>query len=260
MKRNFSIPTVIALLLVGGLLGANLVTPAVGQAPGSFLRRFAANFTTFGNPPELVTTEQPAPNGGGGEVIYDKDVTVPGDVNVMYVTVSAVGDTHFGARLQLACLIDDVPCNPGANPIGGAMSGWVTVQRHKDYNLNYAPGGEPFVGDGGGGAGDLHDNTVYYTWCAPLEGQGAGTRNVKVKFASGAVPGEPASEGAEVFLEGVHFFVDGNRIADETAACQPLPQEEVAGAAAEEAHGDEGDQKVAATEEPSPSESITPEG
>lgn len=144
------------------------------------------------------------------------------DVNVIYVTISATGDTHSGARSQFTALLNDSACNPGPNPVGGALPGWVTLQRHKNYNLNYVITAL-FAGDGGGGAGDLHDNSITYTWCcrkAPSEG----LQNVKVKMASGNVDG---AADPRVFVEGVHFYIDGSQVrgADACVAdTTPLPE------------------------------------
>ena len=225
-KLTITLSTTFAFLVLSGTLLAVvwlLFPPSTGASGGvgntGYLRRYAANFITFGAPAELVTVAPPAPGAQGGTVIYDKNIFVADDINTLYVTISAVGDTHNGARLQIACNIDNAPCNPGPNPVGGAPNGWLTIQRHKDYNNNYT--GVPFSGDGGGGAGDLHDNGVHYTWCAPFETK-AGLHNVKVRFASAPAPGDPASAGAPVFLEAVHFYVDGARVADEAGRCAPV--------------------------------------
>ena len=212
------------LLMVGAALvtfGLGRLAPSEAEAqrePG-YIRRFAANFTAWGAPPELVTNEPALPGAKGGMVIYDKDFFTADDINVLYVTISATGDAHGGARLQLACEVDNTPCNPGPNPVGGAPNGWFTAQRHDNYNENYT--GPGYGGDGGGGAGDLHDNVIVYTWCVPFEVK-AGTHNVKVRMASAPVPGDPGSAGQPVFMEAVHFFIDGSRVADPTGRCTPL--------------------------------------
>jgi hypothetical protein len=200
-----------ALGLVGiAVVLAAVAAIAIGQADPaarpSPLNRYAANFTAFGF--ELATEAAPAPNGQGGLVIYDQDVVVTTD-NVLFVTISATGDTHDGARLQLACNVDDQPCQPGAgDPAGGAPTGWFTASRHENYNDDYV--GEGYAGDGGGGAGDLHDNAIYYTWCARVS---HGTRNVKIQMASSPAPGaEDTAVPNTVFLEAVHFYIDGARI------------------------------------------------
>src|SRR5918911_1122636 len=71
--------------------------------PAGAIRRLAANFRGFiPGEGELTTTERPAPGGLGGTEIYRKTVTVPGRANVLYVTISTTGDSHFGRQLLLA--------------------------------------------------------------------------------------------------------------------------------------------------------------
>lgn len=203
-------------VVCGFLLLVMLPLEVLAQNTG-FVRRYAANFTAWGNPPEISTTLPPGPNATGGLIIYNKNFFVADDINTLYVTISATGDAHFGARLQLACTVDGRACNPGPNPVGApGTTGWFTALRMKDYNNNYL--GVPFFGDGGGGAGDVHDNNITYTWCTPFETK-AGTHNVQVKLASSPGPGDPLSMGAPVFLEAVHFFIDGARVASENDRC-----------------------------------------
>lgn len=198
----------------GFLLLITLPLEALAQNTG-YVRRYAANFTAFGF--ELVSTTPPLEGAEGGDIIYNKNFFVADDINTLYVTISATGDDHFGARLMLACKVDGRPCQPGAgDPAGGAPAGWFTALRYKNYNNNGLP--VQSAGDGGGGAGDMHDNTVKYTWCTPFETK-AGSHNVQVKLASSGVFNDPGSEGAPVFLEAVHFFIDGARVAAEKDRC-----------------------------------------
>jgi len=202
-------------VVCGFLLLVMLPLEVLAQNTG-YVRRYAANFTAFGN--EVSTNLPPSgtPPASGGLIIYNKNFFVADDINTLYVTISATGDDHNGARLQLACKVDGNACNPGPNPVGGAPNGWFTALRMKDYNLNYL--GAPFFGDGGGGAGDLHDNNITYTWCMPFEAK-PGSHNVQVKLASSPVLSEPRSAGAPVFLEAVHFFIDGARVANADDRC-----------------------------------------
>lgn len=222
-KLTISVSNVVALAIVAGLMTLFiwLFLPAFavgsnGTGNSGYLRRYAANFTTFGQPAELTTNLPPAADGLGGLLIYNKNFFVADDINTLYVTLSATGDTHGGARLQISCVVDGAPCNPGANPVGGSPTGWVTVKRFDNYNNNGLP--IPYAGDGGGGAGDVHDNAIHYTWCTPFETK-AGTHNVQVRMASSGVLGDPGSTGEFVFMEGVHFFVDGARVADDDDRC-----------------------------------------
>ena len=135
MKR----PLIVVLAALFSLVV--LLPPDLDAQNSAAIRRYAANTRTFGAPNELTTglAASGSPAGSGGKVIYDKTFFVADDINVLYVTLSATGDTHFGARLQISCLVDRgdgnglVACNPGPNPIGGAPAGWVTVSRHSGH-------------------------------------------------------------------------------------------------------------------------------
>jgi hypothetical protein len=214
----------VALTLLASVVTVLLRPAATGASNGDsgYIRRYVAQYMTG---KERATVVPPAPNATGGVPVYDVDFFTANDINTLYVTVEGVGDEHGGARLDLACLLDGNPCNNTTiDPVAGAPSGWVTVMRHKNYNRNYAPGFSPdftgdtaegvFVGDGGGGAGDLHDNNAIYTWCTPING--SGTHHVQVRLASQNVDASPSPV---VFIEAAHFFVDGSRIADEANRC-----------------------------------------
>jgi hypothetical protein len=205
-----------------------ILIPLAAQAQNSgYIRRFLAH--KLDGDAEISTTLPPAPGGTGGLVIYNKNFFTANDINTIYVTISATGDDHNGARLQLACLLDNKPCDPESHlNAGGAPSGWFTALRHKNYNVNYT--GPGFVGDGGGGAGDLHDNIVHYTWCTPFNGP-AGSHNVQIKLASSPGTDELSTPGDLVFLEAVYVFVDGSRVAQPNNSCpvtEPLVDSTVA--------------------------------
>ena len=211
-KATIGIWAVLALI--------TLFLPTLARAQDSgYVRRYAAHFAAFGS--ELTTTVAPLAGGAGGAVIYNKNFFTAGDINTLYVTISATGDTHLGARLMIACLVDGSPCNPlGGTPlINGAPTGWVNVKRFANYNLYYV--GVGFAGDGLGGAGDVHDNAIHYTWCTPFDAK-PGSHNVQVKMASAPSP-DLGSAGAPVFLEQVHFFVDGSRVANAANRCTNDP-------------------------------------
>ena len=192
-----------------GLICLSILFPLDAQAQNSgYIRRYAANFAAFGE--EITTALPPAPGGAGGAVIYNKNFFTADDINTLYVTISGTSDAHFGARLMISCLVDGNPCNPGPGTAGinDAPAGWVNVRRLINYN-NYFTGF--YFGDGGGGAGDAHDNAMGYTWCTPFNGP-PGTHNVQIKMASAPSP-DTGSSGANVFIEQVHFFIDGARVA-----------------------------------------------
>ncbi len=229
-----------AIALLAFFSGGNAVSQGGGGNSG-YERVYAANFTTYGDPPELVTAAPPAPGAEGGTVIYSKDFFVADDINTLFVHISATGDTHDGARLQLACKVDGRPCNAGANPVGGSPSGWVTLSRHENYNDDYT--GPGYAGDGGGGSGDVHDNTIMKEWCAPFETK-AGTHNVEIRMASTPSPDDgDGPENNQVFMEAVDFKITGARIADQNGRCtrqQPPATTEAAIESLTEKSGDDG--------------------
>jgi hypothetical protein len=216
-----AVAIVISAGAVTGLLRASLTNASDGNS--GFIRRYVAQWTTG---KEISTSLQPAPHATGGIAAYDVDFFTAHDINTLYVTVAAVGDDHSGARSDLACLLDGTPCNDTeTDPVAEAPSGWVTVMRHPNYNRNYASGFTPdgtgdtpggtFRGDRGGGAGDLHDNSINYTWCTPIKD--SGPHHVQIRLAAQNV--DRAASPPLVFIEAAHFYVDGSRIADKSKAC-----------------------------------------
>jgi hypothetical protein len=198
--------------LVG--LAIALQAPLNAKADSGYVRRHAANVTAFGF--EVATNLPPAPDGAGGAVIYSSNFFIPGDINTLYVTISATSDAHLGAREMLSCLLDGNPCNPSPRTelTDGTPSGWINVGSFISFN-NYSAF---FRIDSG------HDDAVDYTWCTPFNGP-PGSHNVQVKLASAPGP-YPGSLGATVFLEQVHFFIDGVHVEDTdngTNACTADP-------------------------------------
>jgi hypothetical protein len=195
---------------------------AEAQSP---LYRLAATFRFFGS--ERASSVPPVAGGSGGVSIYSRTVVVPPGVNVMYVTMSTTGDGHLGARHQFACRTAlpggaFAPCQAGpADPAGGAPAGWITLQRHRDYNRDYQPRADvrPFPGDAAGGAGDLHDNGITYQWCVPVPFSSvASSRIVQLRMASRADP-ITTLPPPPVFIEGLHVFVDASLIPTRSLAC-----------------------------------------
>ncbi len=218
MKGSLQKTLVCALSTLFVLAPISQVARAGG---GGVLRRLAANTRGYTPGTEISTilgpfTDTPAAD---GVVIFDRSIYVPRDINVLFITISATADTHHGARLLVSCLVDDVACNPGKLS-NGAPAGWVPVQRHKNYNLNYATSGTAFNGDGQGGAGDLHDNSIYATWCKEIpkkpkhhdddDDDDGAPHNIKIKFGAREV--EHTDPPPPVFMEAVNFIVDGARL------------------------------------------------
>jgi hypothetical protein len=175
-----------------------LAMPPSAQA--GFLDRLAADFAKFDGT-EFVTVAPalPAPPASGGTVIYSRVVVAPPGVNTLYVTLSGTGDTHDGAASEFACLVDGQSCRTNPGGVDGAPNGWITLKKLP------AALGAPNCNDGGGGPGDCHDNSIYYTWCATVRPNpfGPTPHKVAVKMATSKV-------GSKVFIEKVHFYVDAN--------------------------------------------------
>lgn len=216
LKKVFVALTMVpAVLLAMGLW----MLPEASAQSGGPLRRHTADFLCFGGSGpdgifgtadddclEVSTTALPAVGAAGGFTIFTKTAFVPAGDNVLYVTVNGTSDTHDGAALMIACLVNGAPCNPGSSIIGGAPGGWVTVTK-LPFGFAAGEGCGGGAGDGGGGGGDCHDNVVSYTWCIPKEPAGPfvpGANIVDIKIAS--------STGGTVFMEALHFFIDSNKI------------------------------------------------
>jgi hypothetical protein len=189
------------------------------EVKGGGYRRLAANTTGFVPGTEIVVLDPATgPPANSGTLIYSKTVLVPDDINVLFITISATGDVGGGAQMLLACLVDKISCVQTKNPVPGvAFAGWVIVQRFKDYNLNYQQSGVPFNGDcsiGLCGAGNLHENSVNYTWCVKIKKQEdhGDIHNVMIKMASQPVPGEAVNGVQFASIVAVHFYIDGAKL------------------------------------------------
>jgi hypothetical protein len=176
-------------LILGGLGLLLLVSPAKAQN----IQRFAANFLMFdGNEVDATAADTTSTT---PILFYNKTVTVPASVNVLYISIFGTTDTHSGAAELLNCQVDGVDCNnTGKASSNGSPAGWVRVA-HADA--------------------DLHDVAASYQWCTPIK-----KKSGKNGLAH-AVTLKMASNGAgEVFMEQIHVFVDGSKVKDPTLACQ----------------------------------------
>src|ERR1700730_1820298 len=198
------------IFIAAGLLSAAAGSLALGLRPamGQATRRTLA--AQIKGKDEIFTI---APALKGGSLIYQKTVLVPGHDNVLLFEVSGQGDSHHGVALQLQCLIDGKPCTPDfGGPAAAAPPGWITP--HKLFNIDadyILPDGVTLtnVGDGGGGTGDEHDNTVQHEWCIPVSTAKLHT----VPLLRGNSCGEPltpkcADGNGTVFMENVNFIID----------------------------------------------------
>jgi hypothetical protein len=185
----------------------------------------------IGFPAEITTdvsvnpTTTP-PNPFGGTQVYSKTFFVPAGIESLKVVWSGTGDVHNGVAQGLRGMIDKIDkgvsekldCNP-PGVIGAAdlPSGWIAVQKHFNYQSSYLlpdavtalfPGG-----DGGGGAGDMHDNAITYIWCCPVQ---PGTHTVSVRMGNSCgtplTPTCSPSLDETVFEEGVHVEIIGSNV------------------------------------------------
>jgi len=186
------------------------------------IQRLSAQFKNFDGT-ETNTNVAAAPTGAGGSLVYTKSVFVPflSGGQVLYITISAVGDNHFGESNFLSCNVDGpagvgtatTVCNPTPTTTGIDLAppGWVGMTHHFQYNtvagcagcvVQYTSNGVSGLtgGDGGGGQGDEHDNDYYYTWCKPIR---AGSHTVNLRL------GNKTGLGANVvFFEKAFIFID----------------------------------------------------
>jgi hypothetical protein len=204
MQMN-RILVVVPRAVLGILLLAAMWIPATAGA-GDQIHRLAADPKFFGEFEEASTIVEPP-----GLAIYDKTVFVPGDANVLYLTMSTTGDTHDGAASCFTALVDGNFFNPGGQgaarcAANGTMNvpGWVALIKEPDGGTN--------CNDGGGGGGDCHDNATQYQWCTPIS---RGTHSVQVRMATN-------SAGKTVFIEQAFFYVDASRIKSGSACGVPV--------------------------------------
>ena len=197
---------------VTALSTAGILAIALSANAGD-LYRIASDFAKFDGT-EFSTSVKGlgVPPASGGVVIYSKAVIVPPNTTSLYLTVSTTGDTHQGAAHWFACTIDGVSCRVNPGSVDGAPSGWISLLK-----LPVATGGASNCSDGGGGAGDCHDNNVYYTWCVRTAPSNlTAIRTLRVKMATSVT-------GKTVFAEKAHFYVDANVGPVGECAAAPTP-------------------------------------
>jgi len=177
------------------------------QAQGP-IHRLSAQFKNFD------VTETTTPSAVPGINAYTKTVLVPSTDNTLYITISAVGDTHKGNAGWFSCNLDGDPtlvpigayCNPGSGGHAGAPAGWLSLEKHFNYDFVTYNGGIT-GGDGGGGNGDMHDNSIQYQWCVSVVPGSMHT--VQIRLAS-SLTGGGAGLNNNVFFEAAHFYVDSS--------------------------------------------------
>jgi hypothetical protein len=212
MQIRSNVVTTLAVALLAAALAAVavlLLFPSKGTTASSTyssLVRLAAQYDSFGG--EFSTEEEPSDNAAGGQAIFETAVFAPSAANVLYVTVSGTSDVHSSATLQLACLVNNVPCNNGEQGASDGPSGWITL-------MNV-------------GGNDWHDNNVYYTWCKAIT-PGTGPRHIQLKMAS--------SNGGTVYMETAHFFVDASTLAPHGCDQANTPEGAGGGETSSQGHG-----------------------
>jgi hypothetical protein len=190
-----SIPVIGTLLLATAGL-------ALAQSP---LRRLSAEFqNTTSGVDEASTNAAAMPGGAGGTVTYLKTLTIPEDVDVIYVTFSAQGDEHEGSALLMTAIVNGTLIQPLLGQTGGGgggghvQTGWYTLSQLPQA----VTGGVTNCNDGLGGVADCHDNTIHFSGCARVvRGEKA---SVEIKLAD--LPGGGANFA---FYERSTIYIDG---------------------------------------------------
>ena len=180
-----------------------------GPVSASNLQRLSAEFqndASVGGSGEILTNAAAGPGGTGGVVVYDKTIKIPSDVDVLYVTFSAQGDSHNGSALLMTATVNGGLIEPLAGQTAGGgggihlQTGWYTLlilpQPVAITNCN----------DGGGGSADCHDNTIYFSGCTRIlteEHKGPETADVVIKLAD-LVGGVAFYERSTIYIDGQH--------------------------------------------------------
>ena len=190
----------VSLLVLAGLCGGLIVAP-IGAHAGKQLTRLSAKITASdGN--AILLPAGVDPDDPGVIQIYSNSGNIPAGDNVLYVTISAEGLTDCsGNGIALLCQVDGANCVPGnATPGPGSVtdipSGWVI------------PLGNEFGGDD-----DLGLTGVNFQWCAKIGKKPQNIHSIKI-FGATAF-----GETCDTFLEGVHVYLDSNRIPSAPNAC-----------------------------------------
>jgi hypothetical protein len=190
-------------------MAAGLLLAGTARADDSSnLRRLSAEFqsmTSLGSDRDISSAEAAGPNGSGGMPVYQKNLRIPDDVDVLYVTFSAQADVHNGGALLMNATIDGTLCQPLLGetqpPVGGGphlQTGWYTLL------ILPEPGMNRNCNDGGGGPADCHDNTIHFSCCARLSKGHRKTVPVDIHLAT-----LPSGSGS--FYERSTIYIDGQK-------------------------------------------------
>lgn len=181
-EKSFTLAKVGAVAALAVLMIAGVNTRASAGGSDTTLHRLAADYQnaaslaggTLSGFDEISTDYPPFAGGGGGTPVYKKTLSIPYDV--VFITFSAQGDAHFGSALDMSANVTDEDghkqlCQPPAgagHQAGDTVAGWYTLLKMPapTTSTNCGPGTPG--GDGGGGTGDCHDNTIYFSCCAQI--------------------------------------------------------------------------------------------
>jgi hypothetical protein len=175
-------------VVIMGALALAFCIAAPRAAHAQNLQRFAANHLDFGGTAEVDATCSTLGTPGAVVKFYDNTVTMTGATDIVYITLSATGDTHSNNAAQFQCLVDGAPCfagNVGSDKATGA--GWVVLERNE---------------------ADEHDNTVHYTWCVPIKKIKKNKHKVVLNLqdlCNGTIANDVFIEQVNVFVDGEHF-------------------------------------------------------
>ena len=171
------------------------------------LKRLSAEFqnnSTVGAG-EIFTSLGAAPAGAGGTTVYAKSLKIPEDVDVLFVSFSAQGDSHGGSALLMTAAVNGALIQPlaGQTDQGGGgphvQTGWYTLlilpQATTGTNCN----------DGGGGTGDCHDNAISFSGCIRI------SENDRKKPAIVTIKLATMPAGTISFYERSTIYIDGQK-------------------------------------------------
>jgi hypothetical protein len=199
-------------------------------ASAQLLIRLDSEFHGTAEGGEISTT---TPALSGGTQIFSKTVFVPFGFSTGYLTISTQGDSHGGVALQLECLVDGSACSPDfGGPAADAPAGWITPSKHFNYTSTYTlpDGTVTSGGDGGGGNGDMHDNSINHTWCVNLK-PGVHTFSINLGNSCGGSLTPSCTGASTVFLENVHFYIDASSSFSGQCSAAPKSGSDTAAAA-----------------------------
>lgn len=174
-------------------MGGTFAQPPSARAQA--VTRFSAKFS---NSHELGTHLGP---GSGGLMIYDNSVSIPANINALFVTITGAGDTsgNPSSKLLLGCAVDGTPCLSTNFATNASPANWANV-----------------LVDGSNT--DSQDHSFSYTWCMPIKKHSAPNplvHEISINMAS-------ADATNEVSIEREIVIIDGSKIKSATNACAPF--------------------------------------